>query len=141
MKNTPMQHSFVIPGNPIPLARARIKPNSILNGGTRRMWDPQKELKLVTALTLKGQFDDCEFFVGAVHLIATFFMPIPSSREKKNKCGDYHHVKPDLSNLLKYIEDISSGILYKDDCIIASSDIKKVYDKNPRTEFTIISLE
>lgn len=52
----------------------------------------------------------------------------------------YHQYKPDLSNLLKWIEDCATGIIYRDDCIIASICAKKLYAESPRTEFTVEQL-
>ena len=51
-----------------------------------------------------------------------------------------HYSRPDLSNLIKFIEDVATGILYKDDCIIAELVSYKHYDTNPRTEFMITPL-
>lgn len=135
-----MKYTFTIPGNPIPLARARINPKAFFGKTTRSMWDPQKELKLVTAITLQNQFENIIPFVGPVHIDAIFYMPISKSKSKKHRqeiVGKMHPTKPDISNLLKFIEDAATGLLYKDDCIISSVNIKKIYDLNPRTEFTI----
>lgn len=68
-----------------------------------------------------------------------FFMPIPKSKSIKLK-GEYHHIRPDLSNLIKMVEDIAQSIVYHDDCIISSISAKKTYDLNPRTEFSFTKL-
>jgi Holliday junction resolvase RusA-like endonuclease len=52
-----------------------------------------------------------------------------------------HIARPDLSNLIKFIEDIAIGILYGDDSIIAEIYARKCYDATPRTEFELIQLE
>lgn len=50
----------------------------------------------------------------------------------------YHTGKPDIDNLSKFLLDsISHGVLLIDDKIIYALNAKKVYDNNPRTEFTI----
>jgi Holliday junction resolvase RusA-like endonuclease len=50
--------------------------------------------------------------------------------------GRLHVSKPDLSNLLKFMEDLAVDIrILKDDCLIAETTCRKVYDDNPRTEF------
>ena len=108
------------------------------------MWDPQKELKLVAAIHLRNQFENLEPIVGAIHIDAKFYMPIPKSKSKKLQAGliGKHHIcKPDLDNLIKFICDCATGILYKDDAVVASINIQKLYDEDPRTEFTLIPLE
>ena len=73
----------------------------------------------------------------------TFFMR-PSKKftalNKKTFINQYHTFIPDLSNMIKYVEDTAQGILYKNDSIISSITAKKVYDLNPRTEFTLKTL-
>ena len=70
-------------------------------------------------------------------------MPIPKSNKKKLATygGTYHHIKPDLSNMLKFTEDVAQSIIYADDCIIAEISAKKIYDHNPRTEFFFTQLK
>lgn len=138
-----MKYTFTIPGNPIPLARARINPKAFFGSAKHKMWDPQKELKLVTAITLQNQFDKAGFFTGPIHLDVIFYMPIPKCISKKKKesiCGTHHIAKPDLDNLVKFICDSAHGILYHDDSLIASITTKKLYDLDPRTVFTLESI-
>lgn len=122
---------YVVGGNPTPLARAR--------HGNKRCWDEQKSLKLVFGIHLRDQHEGSLFFEGPIHVDVSFFMPLPKSRTKKEP-DTPHHIKPDLSNLVKFVEDVGSGILYKDDSIIASMNARKQYSENPRTEITIVQL-
>lgn len=125
---------YVIKGNPVALARARF-------GNNKKVYDPQKNLKLISSIDLSCQHGDLPLFTKALHLDVTFFMPIPTCAKKRGqRLGELHIFTPDLSNLIKYIEDISTGVLYTDDRLIASISSKKVYDNNPRTEFTIREL-
>lgn len=142
MAKTPVsKHTFTIMGNPIPLARARINPKSFFNNTARKMFDPQKELKLITAITLRNQFENLTPLTGPLHLDVIFYMSIPKSSPKIKKeltAGNIYHIaRPDLDNLVKWICDVSANILYGDDSVIASTTAKKVYDKNPRTVFTL----
>ncbi len=126
---------YVIPGDPIALARAR--------HGQRKVYDSQKHLKLVAGLSLVEQHKGLEMFAGALHLDVSFFMGLPSNMsavKRKALIHTNHIYRPDLSNLLKFIEDAATGILYHDDCLIASISCKKLYDENPRTEFTLKQL-
>jgi len=122
---------YVIMGDPTPLARAR--------HGKGRTWDSQKQLKLVWGIHLKGQHQDKPLLFGPLLLDITFYMKQPKTKKNKEdkESGDYHKIKPDLSNLVKFIEDVATNILYKDDCLIAKIIATKVYDENPRTEFTL----
>jgi Holliday junction resolvase RusA-like endonuclease len=128
---------IIIPGDPIPKARARV-----LNKGFA--YDPQWEmkdrvskfmLKEVENVTFK-RFDDQPLEVNWC-----FYMPIPKSFSsiKRNKCkwGVFEHtIRPDLSNLQKFYEDCANGILWKDDSQITTGKINKRYcdNDNPRTE-------
>lgn len=49
------------------------------------------------------------------------------ARPKSAKKRKYPTVKPDLSNVLKLIEDACNGILFKDDSQVVSVTIRKVY--------------
>lgn len=123
---------YIIDGDPIAWARAA--PSKY-----RKMWDTQKHIKFEYGISLRKQHKSDKLFEGPLLLDVTFYFKKPKSCVRKE--GSYHIYKPDLSNLIKLIEDIGSGILYKDDAIIASITAHKKYDAQPRTEFRIIPLE
>jgi len=70
-----------------------------------------------------------------------FYMPILKSWSKKKTrrmIGAPHVKKPDLSNLVKLVEDAGNGIVWEDDNLIYHyGDSRKVYDPNPRIELFI----
>ena len=124
--------TYIIAGNPIPLARPRFS--------FKRIYDKQQHEKFIAGIELAQQHGDLPFLSGPLHLDVTFFMASPHSYSKNKKSklwGQYHIIKPDLSNLLKFYEDLCSEVIFKDDCIIASISCKKLYDEHPRTEFTL----
>jgi len=126
---------YTIDGNPIPLARAR--------HGKGRTWDSQKQVKFACGLQLKSQNFNQELFNCPLALDVTFFLPIPHRlpKRKKDLCHHSPHATiPDLSNLIKFIEDVATGILYKDDALIATITAKKVYSSVPRTELSLTKL-
>jgi Holliday junction resolvase RusA-like endonuclease len=125
---------YVIEGDPIALARGR-------HVG-RRVYDSQKNEKLVLRITLRNQHGDRPLYQGPLLLNATFYMPIAKSREKHKESllDSAHFYTPDLSNLIKFIEDIAKDILYHDDCLISKIIAKKIYGE-PRTEFTLTKLK
>lgn len=127
--------TYVIYGDPVALARARF--------GQKKVWDSQKSLKLVAGIDLRAQHGDLPLYEGPLHMDVVFIMPLPSklnADKRRQKEGTWHLFRPDLSNLVKYIEDVGTGILYGDDCIIASIACKKVYGTQARTEFTLSKL-
>jgi Holliday junction resolvase RusA-like endonuclease len=86
---------------------------------------------------------DEDIFTQPLLLNVVFYMPIPTSWSKikqESHVGKPCATKPDLSNLLKLIEDSANGVLYDDDARICSTSMRKIYDYNPRTEFELIVL-
>jgi len=121
---------YVLHGNPVAWARP-----SPYRG---RMWDTQKHIKFQYGMYIRQQHYDEPLLVGPLHLEIKFYFTIP--RSSKKKAGEFHHYKPDLSNLIKLIEDVGSGILYEDDALIASIAASKHYDSQPRIEFSLYTL-
>jgi len=121
---------YILLGDPTPLARARM--------GNQKMWDSQKEHKLVAGLHLRQQHNDEPFFEGPILLEMSFYLKRPLTGPNRKR--HYHSFRPDLDNLIKFIADISNGVLYDDDCIIASITARKIYDEEPRSEFTVREL-
>lgn len=121
--------TYIIKGDPVPQARPRATMSC-------KMWDSQKSLKLLRGLQIRNQHNDAPLLNGPLHLDINFFFTPP----KKKDLGKHHVYKPDLSNLIKFAEDIATGIIYKDDCIIASISSKKLYDSEARTEITLTQL-
>ncbi len=123
---------YQLDGPPIPLLRPRLS--------KRRLWDSQKENKLVTGITLKQQHTHTELFHGPLILIVKFFFgfpkKMPQAQRRKLLHKPYEKI-PDLSNLIKYIEDAATTVLYHDDCIITKIRATKQYEAKPRTVFII----
>lgn len=124
---------YIIPGDPIALARCRF--------GNDRVWDSQKQLKTYWGIHLHNQHFRRPFYQGPLHIDVIFYMRIPRNPKKNQKPYCWHTKTPDLSNLIKFIEDVGTGILYHDDRIIASMHARKQYDDNERTELIITELE
>ena len=123
---------YVLQGDPIPLLRAR--------HGLRRTWDSQKQIKLVKGIELRNQHNDNPFLSGPLRLDISFYFAIPKSRKKNTLLGAPFVQVPDLTNLIKFIEDVGSGILYDDDRAIVEIISRKLYDFSPRTEIKITEL-
>lgn len=127
---------YVLLGNPVPLARPRFSQGHV--------WDSQKQHKQKALLDLQKQHGELALFAGPLSLEITFYLKMPqrSTQRLREKMVNEHHItRPDLSNLIKYVEDVCTGIVYSDDCLITEIVATKCYDFEPRTEFTIRMLE
>lgn len=123
---------YVIPGLPVPLARARF--------GAKRVWDAQKEVRVMTGILLANAHGNRPLFKGPLVVHMFFYFPVPQSYSKKKKQSlihELHAFKPDLSNLVKFVEDAATGILYKDDCQISRIAAYKRYAEEPQTLLVI----
>lgn len=113
--------TYVVPGDPIPKARIRFN--------KRRAYDKQREEKKQIAILLLAQHTG-ELFTGPLYVRMTFFMPIPESYSLKRQRampGCYHIKKPDLSNMIKFYEDVCNSVVILDDSLICRMDARKVY--------------
>jgi Holliday junction resolvase RusA-like endonuclease len=132
-----MKHSYCIPGKPIPWQRPKV-------GRFGKSYDPQKEVKEEVGWIIKHQHGRLPLFKGSLSLEIVFYMPIPESWStvKKQKFNAHYHIsRPDFSNMLKFYEDVCQGILYHDDCLIATVTGSKIYDPEPRTVITIKEID
>ena len=83
---------------------------------------------------------------GPVELVAAFFFPRPKSHYRTGKHSHdlradapiHHTSKPDLSKLVRAVEDAMTGIIYRDDSQISAMAPKKVYtESNPCAIITV----
>lgn len=132
-----VSHNLVYVLNGPPAPWARVAPDF----SNRRLYDTQKNLKLIIGIELSRQHDLRDLYEGPIALDFRFYFQIPAYVKNKEKrkamIGKPHFIKPDSSNLIKFYEDVSKGILFKDDCQIAQGTWSKIYDEQPRTEFSI----
>lgn len=140
--------NFVIPGQPVGKARARISFNRFT--GKNQSYTPKKTAdyeKLVRLSYQKslGNINTLPPTEKPVRMILNAFYGIPSSWTKKKKvmavCNEiYPTSKPDLSNILKSVEDALNGIAYKDDSQIVDIEMSKQYSLDARVEVTILEV-
>jgi Holliday junction resolvase RusA-like endonuclease len=91
--------------------------------------------------SIRNQYSD-NIIHGSVKLKFVFYMAIPKSSSKSAKesmaLGNIPHLKkPDVSNLIKFAEDILKEIVLIDDSIVTKIVASKQYSEDPRTEITI----
>lgn len=61
----------------------------------------------------------------AVQLVLTFFLPAPKSLPKRQRI--WHTKKPDLSKLVRAVEDACTGIIWRDDSQVTDLAASKHY--------------
>lgn len=127
---------FIILGKPIPWARPGKSRYS------RVAYDTQKDQKEDYKWFFKSEHGNAPLFEGPLHLDLKFFMPVTESHAKRKleRVGNPHIFVPDLSNLVKFVEDAAVDVLFADDRTIASINAIKIWDETPRTEMIIREL-
>lgn len=128
------RHSYRLPGDPGVLAKMRQVP--------RRMWDEYSHLKVSTRILLEKQHANKRAFSGPLFLEAAFYLPTKDVRGRR-KLGEKqkpHVVRPDITDLVKFLEEVGSGIIFSNVCHIAGVHAYKVYDDEPRIEFSLVEL-
>lgn len=129
-----MQITYIIPGNPVPWKRAGH------SNGT--FYDAQKKNKFTTGIYIQNQHQGA-LYAGPLLLDISFYFPMPVSLKKnwESMINQPNFYRPDLSNLIKYIEDVCTGLLYEDDCLITEIRARKLYSDIGRTEFTLTEIK
>lgn len=124
---------YMIPGDPQPWKRAGINRNH------RVIYDTQGEVKLYLKILMENQRGSDPLITWPIHMFITFYMY--ASAKNKHLIGKPHKYRPDLSNLIKFPEDVCNDVIFYDDSLIATITASKIYDENPRTEFYFVPVE
>ena len=134
-----MKILFTVFGNPKAQKRHRT--------GKGYNYDPSESDKAdFLAMAIEHKPDHPANNTGILMNLA-FFMPRPkyhfnSKGEVKDRYKYIGHLKtPDCDNLAKMVIDALAGIYYRDDSLITSLHIEKVYSYQPRTEVAITYAE
>ena len=134
---------FTVPGVPVAQGRPRVMRTK---NGLSHTFMPDKTTdyqKLVRFEYIRQCGGQCFPDKSALIMQINFFMPIPKSALKRDlpklQSETVRHIKrPDLSNLIKSIEDAVNGLAYPDDSQISGFDNSgKYYSANPRVEVEI----
>lgn len=126
--------SFFIPAIPRGQARAR---HTSVNGLSRTYKSAAQKQDEQTLQALMMPYRPEKPLQGALSLRVTAVMPIPKSKPKKwQSRASQGHVrfvgKPDVSNMLKHIEDVMQSIrFFEDDKQIVRALIAKRYGSEP----------
>lgn len=128
--------AFSVVGVPQPKGSAK----SFLHNQTQRVvtWaDNRERLKpwedAARGAALRARGRDCALWTGvAVHMDVTFVFARPRSVSARRRPD--HVVKPDLSKLVRGLEDAFTGILFTDDAQIAAIVARKAYGEPARAD-------
>lgn len=136
-----LKRQFIVQGTPVAKARAR-------QGRGGRFYTPKRTVdyeKLVKYSYLK-KYMQAKKFEGAVELQVDFYFKIPknvSAKRRKLKLDKkiMRIKRPDLTNLLKSIEDGLNEVAYADDSQITRIISSKYYGSAPRAVVTLTEIK
>lgn len=137
---------FEVPGSPIGQGRPKF---STINGHAKA-YDPEKSrnykayVKLLATQAMREQ--GFTMIDGPCCLDILAFFEVPKSKSKKFKERALMGIerptkKPDLSNIIKGIEDALNGLAYNDDSLIVYLSVAKHYSEVPRVEVILQECE
>ena len=118
---------ITIPGQPIAWERARRNGN--------RYFDIQKKKKLDVGWIVRSQYKGKPLEGPLIMNLWSYLEKPPTT-----KFEDVPYGKPDCDNLEKFVLDVLTGIIYKDDCQIVDVNKKKRWAVGIEPQ-TIIQIE
>jgi Holliday junction resolvase RusA-like endonuclease len=130
--------SFIIKGEPVPWLRVSA------NFTTRCLYDSQKSLKYVMGQQIAEAFGKKDLLKGPLEVTVYYYFPIPTGYIKGKRSHAPHSPYtsvPDIDNLNKFLYDLLKNIAIKDDRSIWKESCYKLWDFEPRTEFTLVETE
>lgn len=147
---------IIIPGKPIPKARARYSKR----GKYVITYDPQEKDKKAVQKIMTDQliahYDSGQKVIGQeLYKICTskvfsvqfiFFLPTNpsdsvSAKNRKLWGITRANVKPDYDNLEKFYLDCANGILWDDDSTVVKAEAIKLYGEEPRVEIEVKAMQ
>ena len=137
---------FEVPGSPIGQGRPKF---STINGHAKA-YDPEKSrnYKAYVRLLATQAMKDSGFTMieGPCAIEIFAFFEVPKSKSKKFREAALNGLerptkKPDLSNIIKGIEDALNGLAYKDDSSIVYLSVAKHYSEIARVEVILREVE
>lgn len=137
-------YTAVILGEPVAQGRPRFS----RQGGFVKAYDPEKSRDYKSYVRMiAAQNAPAGPVTGAVILSLKIYRSIPKTMPKYKRAlalaGQIRPVtKPDVSNVLKGVEDALKGLWYKDDSqIVGYGEMGKWYAERPRIEIMMRVLE
>ena len=111
---------FVVEGLAVPQGRSR----AVVTSKGVHVYDPKRSRDWKAYFRMAAmKFKPEQPLDGPLALSVSFFLPRPKSRPKRDTWPDR---KPDLSNLLKAVEDAMTGVFWRDDSqIVRAVQVKR----------------
>lgn len=133
----------VVLGDPKPQQRARHFTRGTFTG----TYDPSEKDKKTFAGILQATAPETPLSCP-ISLEVVFYLSRPKNHYRTGKnhemlrddAPEYHSGRPDVDNLVKFVQDSLNGIYYRDDALISELSAKKYYSERPRTEIFIRAL-
>lgn len=140
---TPRGCTFFVPGEP----RGKGRPRAARFGNHIRVFTDAKTISYESLVAHEAScvMKDWPPFQGPmlIMLRVTFAVPKSASNRKRSLmlAGTIRPTrKPDMSNVLKSIEDGCNGIVFTDDAHVVKVSMEKVYGERPGVMATILAL-
>lgn len=129
---------FSVPGHPKGKGRARFV--STPSGG--RAFTPADTVAYERMIAWLAKQAGAQPVEGPLRMRLAIYMQIPQSASKKRRAdmlsgAEFPTKKPDVSNVLKAVEDGLNGIAYKDDAQLVSLIVDKFWSDEPRVDIEI----
>lgn len=122
---------FIIKGEPVAIKAHHLD---------QRYWDHFKQSKLDAQNKLEKQLNGFEPLRKPVNLELGFYFE-PKGLRKPAHPSKLSHEAPDISDLIKFVECVTNGILFRDPSIISSITSFKRYSNDARTEIIITEIK
>lgn len=118
---------YIILGHPAVYIKAKVE--------GRQEWTSQKQEALRYKRTLEIQHLDRPLYTGTLEMTVNFY--IGMQKRCASLHNNPHHIKPTLVSLIEFIDHAARGVLFDNECIIATVNAKKFFSTQPRTEFKL----
>lgn len=126
-----MRWSVTMPLTPVAKGRGRVG----MIAGKARVFTPAKTRKAENELKYFLTQQNPPMFDCPICVCIEFVFVRPASVKAKKR--PHHSVKPDLSNVIKTVEDAANGILWRDDSQIVTLISRKSYGERASIKITI----
>ncbi len=133
---------LTVPGIPRPQGSKRHVGRGIMVESSKLLGPWRERVALAAQASMEGR----EPIEGPVHLAARFYFQRPrahfgsgrNSDKLKPSAAEHPQGRPDLSKLVRAVEDSLSGIVFRDDAqIVSLAGTCKLYGTPPRAELVV----
>lgn len=141
-----MMIEIVVPGIPKPAGSKRV----VTNRSTGKAYvidacDKSRDWKTTVAQCASDAWNGEPLMTGPIRLTIVFCVARPRAHygakgSLKLSAPTYPTTRPDLTKLVRAIEDALTGVIWRDDAQVVSQTVMKIYDEFFHTEITIVEM-